>query len=235
MAKLTYIKLFVDYLDAIEPLGDAERGRLFTSLMEYARTGVAPQLNGNERFLFPMMRANIDRDIDNMQDLSDVRSEAGKKGAEARVSKTKQNKQMPNLPGKSIKEKEEEKDKDKDKTGNTPLPPDGKENAKSLLSESDLSAPLKAKLGDWLAYKTEKRESYKPQGLRSLLTQVRKNAEIYGESAVCELIDECMAANWKGIIWDRLDKRPVSHPNAIGPNGIALSQNPEDDDLLQYF
>lgn len=26
MADMTYIKLFVDYLDAIEPLGDAERG-----------------------------------------------------------------------------------------------------------------------------------------------------------------------------------------------------------------
>ena len=62
MADVTYIKLFVDYLDAIEPLGDAERGRLFTSLLEYARSGEAPQLNGNERFLFPMMRAQIDRD-----------------------------------------------------------------------------------------------------------------------------------------------------------------------------
>lgn len=62
MADMTYIKLFIDYLDAIEPLGDAERGRLFTSLLVYARTGEAPQLGGNERFLFPMMRAQIDRD-----------------------------------------------------------------------------------------------------------------------------------------------------------------------------
>ena len=59
---VTYIKVFVDYLDAIEPLGDAERGRLFTALLEYARTGEAPQLGGNERFIFPMMRAQIDRD-----------------------------------------------------------------------------------------------------------------------------------------------------------------------------
>ena len=59
MAEITYIKVFVDYLDAIEPLGDAERGRLFTSLLTYARSGEVPQLNGNERFLFPMMRAQI--------------------------------------------------------------------------------------------------------------------------------------------------------------------------------
>ena len=84
MADMTYIKLFVDYLDAIEPLGDAERGRLFTSLLEYARTGEAPQLGGNERFLFPMMRAQIDRDNAAMTGLSEARSKAGKIGAEAK-------------------------------------------------------------------------------------------------------------------------------------------------------
>lgn len=115
MADMTYIKLFVDYLDAIEPLGNAERGRLFTSLLEYARTGEAPQLGGNERFLFPMMRAQIDRDNAAMAELSDARSKAGKIGAEAKQSNAgfaKQNKQMPNLPSKSSYDKDKDKDKD---------------------------------------------------------------------------------------------------------------------------
>lgn len=79
MTEVTYIKLFVDYLDAIEPLGDAERGRLFTSLLTYARTGEVPQLGGNERFLFPMMRAQIDRDTLSKEELSAKRSEARRK------------------------------------------------------------------------------------------------------------------------------------------------------------
>ena len=115
MADMTYIKLFVDYLDAIEPLGDAERGRLFTSLLEYARTGEAPQLGGNERFLFPMMRAQIDRDNAAMAGLSEARSKAGKIGAEAKQANAgfaKQNKQMPNLPSKSSYDKDKDKDKD---------------------------------------------------------------------------------------------------------------------------
>ena len=115
MADMTYIKLFVDYLDAIEPLGDAERGRLFTSLLEYARTGEAPQLGGNERFLFPMMRAQIDRDNAAMAELSEARSKAGKIGAEAKQANAgfaKQNKQMPNLPSKSSYDKDKDKDKD---------------------------------------------------------------------------------------------------------------------------
>ena len=76
MAEITYIKVFVDYLDAIEPLGDAERGRLFTSLLTYARSGKVPQLNGNERFLFPMMRAQIDRDVLSKDELSQKRRDA---------------------------------------------------------------------------------------------------------------------------------------------------------------
>ena len=76
MTEVTYIKVFVDYLDAIEPLGDAERGRLFTSLLTYARTGEVPQLGGNERFLFPMMRTQIDRDVLSKDELSQKRREA---------------------------------------------------------------------------------------------------------------------------------------------------------------
>ena len=76
---MTYIKLFIDYLEAIEPLGDAERGRLFTSLLTYARTGEVPQLGGNERFLFPMMKAQIDRDTLSKEELSAKRSEARRK------------------------------------------------------------------------------------------------------------------------------------------------------------
>lgn len=59
---------------------------------------------------------------------------------------------------------------------------------------------------EWLAYKREKRQGYKPTGLRSLLSQIRKKADTHGEEAVCALIRECMASNWQGIIWERLEK-----------------------------
>lgn len=121
--ELTYIKVFVDYLDAIEPLGDAERGRLFTALLTYARTGEAPQLGGNERFLFPMMRAQIDRDIASMDDLSKVRSESGKKGGRPK-KQTKAEK--PNAFFETKKSKDKDKEEDKDKEDNIPpLPPNG--------------------------------------------------------------------------------------------------------------
>ena len=50
------------YLEAISPLNDEERGRLFTALLLYSKTGECPQLTGNERFIFPSMKGQIDRD-----------------------------------------------------------------------------------------------------------------------------------------------------------------------------
>ena len=116
MAEVTYIKIFVDYLDAIEPLGDAERGRLFTSLLTYARTGEAPQLSGNERFLFPMMRAQLDRDIAAMAGVSEARSKAAKA---SKSSKYEQMQQMQaNAANADKSSKDKDKDKDDDKKGN---------------------------------------------------------------------------------------------------------------------
>lgn len=34
------------YLKAMEPLNDAERGRLFTACLQYSMTGEAPELTG---------------------------------------------------------------------------------------------------------------------------------------------------------------------------------------------
>lgn len=118
MAEVTYIKIFVDYLDAIEPLGDAERGRLFTSLLTYARTGEAPQLGGNERFLFPMMRAQLDRDIAAMAGVSEARSKAAKASKSGKCEQMQQMQANAANADKSSKDKDKDKDKDDDKKWN---------------------------------------------------------------------------------------------------------------------
>ena len=68
------------YLTAIEPLNDAERGRLFTALLTYSSTGEVPDLRGNERFVFPQMKWQIDRDKGSYNDFCARQSENGKKG-----------------------------------------------------------------------------------------------------------------------------------------------------------
>ena len=61
-------------------------------------------------------------------------------------------------------------------------------------------------MNDWLAYKQERREAYKPTGLKSLLTQIKKAAAEYGDAAVIEIIRQSMSANYMGIVFDRLKK-----------------------------
>ena len=58
---MEYLKVFTDFLDYIAPLDDEERGRLFTAMLEYAKDGVLPEFNGNERFVWPVAKQNIDR------------------------------------------------------------------------------------------------------------------------------------------------------------------------------
>jgi hypothetical protein len=57
-----YFNAYHSYLEAIEPLNDAERGRLFTVCLFYSMTDEAPELRGNERFVFAGMKSQIDRD-----------------------------------------------------------------------------------------------------------------------------------------------------------------------------
>lgn len=58
----------------------------------------------------------------------------------------------------------------------------------------------------WLAYKRERGQTYKAVGLDTLLKKIKKSAEEYGEASVTDLIDECIANRYQGIIWDRLKK-----------------------------
>ena len=56
------IKLSItQFTSAIDTLTDAERGRLFTAMLEYARTGAAPDLSGSERGAWGPVKAVVDK------------------------------------------------------------------------------------------------------------------------------------------------------------------------------
>lgn len=82
-----------------------------------------------------------------------------------------------------------------------------------LLPGYEISEILAQSLRMWFKYKTERKEGYKEQGMKSLLTQASKKAKQYGDNAVCDLIEECMGSNWKGIIWDKLENHQKKYGN----------------------
>ena len=116
----TYLKLFVDSLERYQKLSDAEFGRLIRAGLIYKATGTVPELNGREELLFDGMKLDIDRDNEQYTATCAARSEAGRRGAEARwngnchLPDSKNSKS--HLPyGKNGQDKEEDKEEDKEK------------------------------------------------------------------------------------------------------------------------
>lgn len=70
------------------------------------------------------------------------------------------------------------------------------------------STELETALKEWCSYKSERHETYKDLGLKSLVTQVSNNAKQYGDLAVIRAIRDSMASGYKGIMFDRLRAAP---------------------------
>ncbi len=208
-----------DMLEMMEPLSDAERGRLFTACLEYSRTGEATGLGGNERFLFPSIRVQIDRDKRRYEEFSKKQAENGRKGG--RPAKRAEPKQAPG----SV----EKPEKPASASTSTSLSASASESESVSTSSSDHFSPqgegeaagldalkgsekLRQGVQTWLQYKQEKRQPYQPSGLKALIAQVNRKAEDWGEEAVIQLMESCMSANYQGIIWDKLTQGKASPP-----------------------
>ena len=82
--------------------------------------------------------------------------------------------------------------------------------------------PVRSAVRDWLNYKKERREAYKPTGLKSLLTEIENRVKRHGEQAVAEVIRLSMANNWRGIIWDRITETRPEKPKYRMVNGVKV-------------
>ena len=70
---------------------------------------------------------------------------------------------------------------------------------------------LRGKIEEWLNYKWERKEYYKETGFKTLLARIESATSQYGVENIISLIDECMANNYKGIIFDKLKDKKVEH------------------------
>ena len=204
--KKEYVKLWLSYRSYFEAYSAAEVGRLVLAAMDYRESGAEPEFSGSERFIWPAIRRDIDESVAAQKAISASRSEAGKQGGRPESEKAnafdesneKQKKQMLSEESKkSYGQRKRTKEKDMDSIL-SPLPP-----------------TLREAVEKWVAYKGERREEYKPVGLQSLVTQITKAAEEYGEAAMIDVITRSMAANYKGIVFDWL-KEASTRPAALG-------------------
>lgn len=219
--KKEYVKLWLSYRSYFEAYSAAEVGRLVLAAMDYRESGAEPEFSGSERFIWPAIRRDIDESVAAQKAISASRSEAGKQGGRPESEKAnafdesneKQKKQMLSEESKkSYGQRKRTKEKDMDSIL-SPLPP-----------------TLRESVEKWVAYKGERREEYKPVGLQSLVTQITKAAEEYGEEAMIDVISRSMAANYKGIVFDWLKEantRPASLGRAAKPGyGVQGHHDP---------
>lgn len=95
------------WLKALEPFGDAERGRIWTALLEYSNgLAIDGHSSGNERFILPMLLDQIDRDTQ-------------KNEKKSQTLKERQSQSTPSNPAqptttRSNPPKDKDKNKDKD-------------------------------------------------------------------------------------------------------------------------
>lgn len=100
------------------------------------------------------------------------------------------------------------------------------EKAESLsfdYSTTTFSPALISKIEQWLQYKKERRQTYKPTGLQALISEIQNNVNTYGEPAVIDLIQKCMSANYQGIIFDKLKKQAEQQLHGRGNTGFQTS------------
>ena len=112
-----YVPVFWDWIEVTGELNDQEKGRLIDAMVMYSRGGDwQDRIKGNERYLFPAFRQQIER----ARAMSEKRSDAGATGgkqAQANASKAKQiqanasKRKQTQANASKIAKKEEEKEK----------------------------------------------------------------------------------------------------------------------------
>ena len=78
--KNEYVKLWASYESYFEAFSNVEVGRLVRAMIQYRVSREEPKFNGNERFIWPAIRRDIDESIKAQEASAEANRENGKKG-----------------------------------------------------------------------------------------------------------------------------------------------------------
>ena len=82
--KIPFICIYENYLDNFSLYSSEEVGNMVLALLTYLRTGEEPNFQGNERFLWPWLRQQLDRDREAYAKRCDANRKNGKLGGRPR-------------------------------------------------------------------------------------------------------------------------------------------------------
>ena len=232
-----WFKLWTNHLPVFEAAPDDALGRAIRAALVYCQTDQLPELDPMANLIFAVLRKDIDEALAQFQEAV----ESGKRGATTRWKKKESDNRDPmesdgdpiqpyrdpilpygdpiekNAEVKEAKEAREAQEAPEGKdAGKGAKKAPGRKTApdwQSMMAEYPFSPAVREATLEWLRYKSERREPYRTQGLRSLLRQLDASCQQYGDDAVVQLIGQCMASGWKGLIFDRLSTTSPAKPS----------------------
>lgn len=128
---MKYLKIFTDFVQDMENLDDAERGRLFVMMLKYAESGVCPSPIGNEKYVWGTARKQIDAQMNAYASKVDSIEKARSK---RRIDINMERSEII-LKSREEQEQEQEQNKTKNKVKETATPPPTLEEIKNYCLE----------------------------------------------------------------------------------------------------
>lgn len=186
MNEVNSFTFYRDYYNLIDTMPLEDKTILAIAILDYVFKDIETELNGHNKAIFNTLKNQLN------------------------VSKTNSKRRTGKKPEENRKETGE-KPEGEPKENKTSI-----FNFKFLISNFKFNNNLEDKIEEWLKYKSERKEYYKETGFKTLLARIQRATSQYGVDKVINLIDECMANNYKGIIFEKLEKQTknFSKPNS---------------------
>ena len=190
MSEIKSFTFYKNYYEIIKYLPDEQKIQLYDAILEYMFDNKEPKLDGLIKGIWINLKMPLDTSKNNIEN--------GKKGGAPKGNS-------------NAKKQPKNNRKTTEKQANNIF--------LFLLSNFFISNflflnnvdkdKLKNKVEEWLKYKIERKEPYKEIGFKTLLARIESATSQYGVEEIISLIDECMANNYKGIIFEKLKGKKV--------------------------
>lgn len=218
MANQSFV-FYKSFADALLDMDPEECKACIASLCRYAFDGEEEAETPMAKVFLTLVKPQIDANIQ--------RREAGRSGGTAKASKavakssgaTKSAKQIVANPSDATEDAKQSLanvnvnvNANANVKENPPTPFTVEEATSDALQTLGVVREVADKLSEWITSRREQGSPITETGLKSLVSIAKAKTAEHGAEKVVQLITECMASGYKGIVWDRLEKARSGTP-----------------------
>ena len=225
---MTYLKVFTDFRELMEPLDDGEKGRLFEAMLAYAEDGSQPTLEGNERFVWAMARRIIDREAEVYR--QKVKSAGRARSSRRKTPSDSRGDALISEDASLVSDKEKEKEYEKENDHENEKEEDLKDLSQEYVCVSKENAPMWA--GTHIPERGEI-ESY----CRERNNGIDPNYFYDYYAAAGWQVGQHPVRDWRALIraWEKRDRQQPTGPGpGVGMRATARFGKPRSQTFFNY-